>query len=105
MKTKEDGRALAKKKYEELKPRVDKLREENKLKKVAIIQVADLQQSNTYISIKEKNLEMMGIKYIRINLPYTISTRALVTHITKLDLKSTRLNYSHIQKYHMHSSA
>lgn len=80
-----DGKALAKKTREELKLKVDKLKEKNISPKLAVIMVGDDPSSKIYVRNKSKACEEVGIEYEEHLLNSNIEMEELLNLINELN--------------------
>ncbi len=80
-----DGKALAKKTREELKVKVDELKEKNIFPKLAVIMVGDDPSSKIYVRNKSKACEEVGIEYEEHLLDANIQMQVLLDLINDLN--------------------
>lgn len=80
-----DGKALAKKTREELKVKVDELKEKNIFPKLAVIMVGDDPSSKIYVRNKSKACEEVGIEYEEHLLDANIEMKVLLGLINELN--------------------
>lgn len=80
-----DGKTLAKKTREELKLKVDELKEKNILPKLAVIMVGDDPSSKIYVRNKSKACEEVGIEYEEHLLNANIKMEELLSLINELN--------------------
>ncbi|GIX40412.1 MAG: bifunctional protein FolD [Leptospiraceae bacterium] len=81
-----DGKALSQKIREELKKRVESLKNNyNKTPTLATILVGNEPASATYVNMKVKSCHNIGMNSIRIDLPETTTTEELLNEIYKLN--------------------
>ncbi|MCZ2260111.1 bifunctional methylenetetrahydrofolate dehydrogenase/methenyltetrahydrofolate cyclohydrolase FolD [Sporosarcina sp. G11-34] len=80
-----DGIAIGKVIREEIKERVDLLKEKGCVPGLAVIVVGDDQASHTYVRNKQKSSVEVGMKSELIKLPATVTEAELLEHITKLN--------------------
>ena len=80
-----DGKALAKKTREELKIKVDELKEKNIFPKLAVIMVGDDPSSKIYVRNKSKACEEVGIEYEEHLLSADIEMKTLLNLINELN--------------------
>jgi methylenetetrahydrofolate dehydrogenase (NADP+)/methenyltetrahydrofolate cyclohydrolase len=81
-----DGKALAKKTEDELSLRVQSLKERGGNAPIlATILVGDDPASATYVKMKGNACERIGMKSIKLELPATTTTKALLAEIEKLN--------------------
>ena len=80
-----DGKALAKKTREELKVKVDELKEKNIFPKLAVIMVGDDPSSKIYVRNKSKACEEVGIEYEEHLLEANIEMQVLLDLINELN--------------------
>lgn len=84
-----DGRKIAQKILEELKEKVKKLREKNKIPNLAIILIGNDPASKTYVKQKILTAEKIGIKTSLFQYPSSISTKDLLKYLNDLNHLST----------------
>ena len=80
-----DGKALAKKTREELKVKVDELKDKNIFPKLAVIMVGDDPSSKIYVRNKSKACEEVGIEYEEHLLDANIEMQVLLDLINELN--------------------
>jgi len=81
-----DGKSLSQKIREELKIRVDELKQKyHKIPTLATILVGNDPASSTYVNMKVKSCLNIGMNSIRIDLPKTTTTEELLKEIYKLN--------------------
>ena len=80
-----DGKALAKKTREELKAKVDELKEKNIFPKLAVIMVGDDPSSKIYVRNKSKACEEVGIEYEEHLLDANTEMQVLLDLINELN--------------------
>lgn len=80
-----DGREIGKKIREEIKARVDQLKEKDCIPGLAVIIVGDDQASHTYVRNKQKSSIEAGMKSELIKLPVTVTEEELLGQIKKLN--------------------
>lgn len=81
-----DGKSLSQKIREELKKRVESLKNNyNKTPTLATILVGNDPASATYVNMKVKSCHNIGMNSIRIDLPETTTTEELLNEIYKLN--------------------
>ena len=80
-----DGKALAKKTREELKVKVDELKDKNIFPKLAVIMVGDDPSSKIYVRNKSKACEEVGIEYEEHLLDANIEMQVLLDLIIELN--------------------
>jgi len=84
-----DGKSLSLKIREELKKRVDVLKNQyNKVPTLATILVGSDVASTTYVNMKVKSCQSIGMGSIRIDLPENTTTEQLLEEIYKLNQNS-----------------
>jgi len=84
-----DGKSLSLKIREELKKRVDVLKNQyNKVPTLATILVGSDVASTTYVNMKVKSCQSIGMGSIRIDLPENTTTELLLEEIYKLNQNS-----------------
>ena len=76
---------MEKKFREEIKERVDALKEQGCQPGLAVILVGDNQASHTYVRNKQKSSIEVGMKSELIELPATVSEEELLDHVNKLN--------------------
>lgn len=84
-----DGKAIGKVIREEIKERVDVLKEKGCIPGLAVILVGDNQASHTYVRNKQKSSTEVGMKSELIQLPLTVTESELLDHIHKLNNDDT----------------
>lgn len=80
-----DGREIGKKIREEIKERVEKLKEKGCIPGLAVIIVGDNQASHTYVRNKQKSSIEVGMKSELIKLPATVTEEELLNQIKELN--------------------
>ena len=80
-----DGREIGKKIREEIKERVDQLKEKGCTPGLAVIIVGDDQASHTYVRNKQKSSIEVGMKSEIIKLPATVTEEELLSQIKQLN--------------------
>ncbi len=80
-----DGKNLSEKIKAELKQRVEQLKNKNKVPTLATILVGKDPASATYVSMKVKSCNAIGMNSIRIDLPESTTTEQLLEEIHKLN--------------------
>src|SRR6185312_7589831 len=84
-----DGIAIGKEIREEIKQRVDVLKEQGCQPGLAVILVGDNQASRTYVSNKEKSSVAAGMKSVLIELPENVSEADLLDQVIRLNNDDT----------------
>ena len=80
-----DGKAIGQEIREEIKQRVDALKEKGMQPGLAVILVGDNQASRTYVRNKEKSSIEAGMKSVLIELPETVSEEDLLAQVAELN--------------------
>lgn len=80
-----DGKAIGQEIREEIKQRVDALKEKGMQPGLAVILVGDNQASRTYVRNKEKSSIEAGMKSVLIELPETVSEEELLAQVAELN--------------------
>ena len=80
-----DGVEIAKKVREDIAQQVAGLKEEGIIPGLAVILVGDNQASKTYVSMKEKACQQLGMHSVLIKLPETTSQEELLAEIDELN--------------------
>lgn len=80
-----DGKTIGKEIREEIKQRVDELKEKGCQPGLAVILVGDNQASRTYVRNKEKSSIEAGMKSVLIELPETVSQEELLKQVDQLN--------------------
>lgn len=80
-----DGKAIGKEIREEIKQRVDSLKEKGVQPGLAVVLVGDNQASRTYVRNKEKSSIEAGMKSVLIELPETVSEEELLEQVVNLN--------------------
>lgn len=80
-----DGVEIAKKVREDIAQQVAGLKEEGIIPGLAVILVGDNQASKTYVSMKEKACQQLGMHSVLIKLPETTSQEELLAEINELN--------------------
>ncbi|MFC5590970.1 bifunctional methylenetetrahydrofolate dehydrogenase/methenyltetrahydrofolate cyclohydrolase FolD [Sporosarcina soli] len=80
-----DGKAIGQEIREEIKQRVDSLKEKGMQPGLAVILVGDNQASRTYVRNKEKSSIEAGMKSVLIELPETVSEEDLLAQVAELN--------------------
>lgn len=83
--TKLDGKMLRDEIFEELKQRVDALKEQGIVPGLATVLVGEDPASQSYVNMKHKDCEQIGIRSIRKDLPGDISQEDLLDVIDELN--------------------
>ena len=85
-----DGRALAKRVLEEAAAKVEKIREASGVTPaLATVLVGDDRASATYVRMKRKRSEDVGMKSLRVEMPLGTTTEQLLSEIEKLGQDDT----------------
>ena len=84
-----DGVEIAKKVREDIALQVADLKEKGMTPGLAVILVGDNQASKTYVSMKEKACQQLGMHSVLIKLPDTTSQEELLAEIDKLNEDET----------------
>ena len=85
-----DGRALAKRVLEEAAAKVEKIREASGVTPaLATVLVGDDRASATYVRMKRKRSEDVGMKSLRVEMPLGTTTEQLLSEIEKLGQDET----------------
>lgn len=80
-----DGKKISDEIKDELKLRVEKLREEGRLPSLAVVLVGDDPASKVYVANKKKACEYIGIKSLSYELPEQTSQEELLALVGKLN--------------------
>jgi len=84
-----DGKFVAEKIREEIKQEILKLREtKNVIPGLAVVLVGDRKDSATYVNMKKKAAEEIGINFTLRHLPNDISEKELIAHVIELNNNS-----------------
>ncbi len=80
-----DGKEIAEKIFEELKVRVEKLKERNIISHLAVILVGENPASIAYVTLKQKKGEAIGAKVNLIKYEIDVTTETLAAKVKKLN--------------------
>lgn len=80
-----DGKEIAEKIYDDLKVRVEKLRQQNIVPHLAVILVGENPASVAYVTLKQKKGEAIGARVTLIKYPTTVSAEELETKVKELN--------------------